>query len=100
MNGRTGSVRKEKEERLQKEARELQKRISGKDCSCQGQHGGEGKLFGSITAAAVAEKLSSQYSASIDKRDIRMPETVKQDGSLPFTVKLYPGIEAGNEAAG
>lgn len=86
--------KKKKEERLQKEARELQKRISGKTVHVRASMGEKGKLFGSITAAAVAEKLSSQYSASIDKRDIRMPETVKQTGSYPFTVKLYPGIEA------
>ena len=86
--------KKKKEERLQKEARELQKRLSGKTVRVSASMGEKGKLFGSITTAAVAENLVSQYSASIDKRDIRMPETVKQTGSYPFTVKLYTGIEA------
>ncbi|MDD2452349.1 MAG: 50S ribosomal protein L9 [Synergistaceae bacterium] len=86
--------KKKKEERLQKEARELQKRLSGKTVRVRASMGEKGKLFGSITTAAVAENLVSQYSASIDKRDIRMPETVKQTGSYPFTVKLYTGIEA------
>jgi len=86
--------KKKKEERLQKEARELQKRLSGKTVRVGASMGEKGKLFGSITAAVVAENLVSQYAASIDKRDIRMPETVKQTGSYPFIVKLYPGIEA------
>lgn len=88
------AARKRKDEKMKREAEELQKKISGKVVKVKASAGEKGKLFGSVTAAAVAENLASQHSASVDRRDVRMPETVKQTGSYPFTVRLYPGVEA------
>ena len=88
------SAKKKKDEKLKNEARELQKRLSGKVVRIRASTGETGKLFGSVTAAAVAENLAAQHSASVDKRDIRMPDTVKQTGNYTFTVRLHPGVEA------
>lgn len=88
------AAKKKKDEKLKTEARELQKRLSGKVVRIRASTGETGKLFGSVTAAAVAENLASQHSATVDKRDIRMPDTVKQTGSYSFTVRLYTGVEA------
>jgi large subunit ribosomal protein L9 len=88
------AAKKKKDEKLKNEALELQKRLSGKVVRIRASTGEKGKLFGSVTAAAVAENLAAQHSASVDKRDIRMPDTVKQTGNYTFTVRLYPGIEA------
>ena len=88
------AAKKKKDEKLKNEALELQKRLSGKVVRVRASTGEKGKLFGSVTAAAVAENLAAQHSASVDKWDIRMPDTVKQTGNYTFTVRLYPGIEA------
>lgn len=88
------AAKKKKDEKLKTEALELQKRLSGKVVRIRASTGETGKLFGSVTAAAVAENLASQHSATVDKRDIRMPDTVKQTGSYSFTVRLYTGVEA------
>ena len=51
-------------------------------------------IFGSVTSAQVADALSAQYGTAIDKKDIRLDDTIKQIGSYAFKIKLYPGIDA------
>ncbi len=85
--------KKKRELRLENEAREQQKRLSGKAVRVKASIGEKGRLFGSVTAAAVAEGISSQLSVTVDKKQLRMPESVKQEGSYPFSLRLYPGIE-------
>ncbi len=55
------SAKKKKDEKLKNEARELQKRLSGKVVRIRASTGETGKLFGSVTAAAVAENLAAQH---------------------------------------
>lgn len=85
--------KKKKEEKLKKEAQEIQKRLSGKTVRVKVSAGEKGKLFGSVTAASVAENIAAQLSVSVEKRDIRMPEVVKQTGTYSFIVRLHSGIE-------
>ncbi|MDD3915780.1 MAG: 50S ribosomal protein L9 [Synergistaceae bacterium] len=88
------AARKKKEVRLEKEARELQKKLSGRAVKVKASIGEKGRLFGSITAANVAESIASQLAVEVEKKNLRMPESVKQIGSYSFTVRLHPGIEA------
>ncbi len=89
-----GEAKVRREKKLKAEAEELRKRLSGKAVRIKVSTGETGKLFGSVTAADVAEGLASQHSAEVDKRDVRIADAVKQTGSYPFTVRLYPGVEA------
>ena len=88
------AARKKKEVRLEKEARELQKKLSGRAVKVKASIGEKGRLFGSITAANVAESIVSQLAVEVEKKNLRMPESVKQIGSYSFTVRLHPGREA------
>lgn len=85
--------KKNKEEKLKNEAAETGKKLSGKTVRVQVSAGEKGKLFGSVTAANVAENIASQLGITVDKRDIRLAETVKQTGSYPFFIRLHAGIE-------
>jgi large subunit ribosomal protein L9 len=86
--------KKKKEARLEKEAREFQKILSGRAVKIKASTGEKGRLFGSVTAANVAESIAAQLSVRVEKKSLRMPEMVKQVGSYQFSVRLYPGIEA------
>ena len=44
--------------------------------------------------AAVAEALGAQFGCSVDKKDIKLDDSIKQAGSFAFKIKLYPGIDA------
>ena len=86
---------KAKDDKARAEAQELQAKLQGKGITIEGKAGENGKLFGSITAAQIAEALEAQHGLhSIDKRDIKLDETVKSGGNFKFSVKLYPGIGA------
>ena len=86
---------KAKDDKARQEALELQKTLQGKSVSIEGRAGENGKLFGSITPAQVAEALAAQHGLKdFDKRDVKLDETVKSAGNYKFSLKLYPNIQA------
>lgn len=69
------------------------RRIEGKTIRIAAKAGQNGKLFGSVTAKEIAEKLKSEFGIDIDKRKITVEE-IKSFGTYEFEVKLYSGISA------
>lgn len=55
--------------------------------------GTEGRLFGSVTAADVAEAVQAQTGVDLDRRKIHMDEPIKSLGSHEVPVKLHPDVE-------
>ncbi len=86
---------KAKDDKNRQEALELQKKLQGKTVSVEGRAGDNGKLFGSITPAQIAEALEIQHGLKdFDKRNIKLDEAVKSAGSYVFSLKLYPNVQA------
>ncbi len=57
--------------------------------------GGEnGKLFGSITSADIADKVKQQSGADIDKKKIQLDAPIKQVGTFEVPVKLFHEVNA------
>jgi large subunit ribosomal protein L9 len=55
--------------------------------------GEEGKLFGSVTVAQIAELLAGR-GIELDRRRIDLPEPIKTAGDHPVTVKLHRDVNA------
>ena len=55
--------------------------------------GTEGRLFGSVTAADVAEAVQAQTGVDLDRRKIHLDEPIKSLGSHEVPVKLHPDVE-------
>ena len=55
--------------------------------------GEEGKLFGSVTAADIAEALSSQAGVSVDRRDVHLDEPIRSVGTHEVTVHLHAEVD-------
>jgi len=55
--------------------------------------GTEGRLFGSVTAADVAEAVAAQAGVSLDRRRVELPEPIKTLGSHDVGVKLHSEVE-------
>ena len=86
---------KAKDEKNRQEALELQKKLEGKSITIEGRAGDNGKLFGSITPAQIADALSAQHGLKdFDKRNIKLDEAVKSAGNYKFSLKLYPNVQA------
>jgi large subunit ribosomal protein L9 len=55
--------------------------------------GEEGKLFGSVTAADVAEAVSSQAGVSLDRKDVHLDEPIRSIGTHEVRVHLFPEVD-------
>jgi large subunit ribosomal protein L9 len=57
--------------------------------------GAEGRLFGSVTTADIAEAVEAQTGAVLDRRRIVLAEPIKSLGSHVVPVRLHADVEAG-----
>jgi large subunit ribosomal protein L9 len=55
--------------------------------------GEEGKLFGSVTAADIAEAVTAQVGVTVDRRDVHLEEPIRSIGTHEVRVKLFPEVE-------
>ncbi|MBI4306702.1 MAG: 50S ribosomal protein L9, partial [Chloroflexi bacterium] len=55
--------------------------------------GPTGKLYGSVTSAAVAEKLKEMTGRDVDRRGIRLPAPVRELGQHKVHVRLHEDAE-------
>jgi large subunit ribosomal protein L9 len=99
----TPAALKEAEARLQKgktqegldraKLAELASLIEGKEIHFEARVGTGDRLFGSITAADIAEQLSQATGFSLDKRKIDMDKPLRQAGSHEVIVRLAKDLE-------
>ena len=76
-----------------KAANEIKEKLDGKTYAFTAKAGANGKIFGSVTAKDVAEKVNADLGTSIDKRKISMQD-IKAFGTVQAEVKVYQGIVA------
>jgi large subunit ribosomal protein L9 len=86
-------ISKLKKDKKEKEAGEMAQKLSGLSCEFKVHVGDQGKLYGSITALDIAEKLRDQ-GYSIDKRKVQLPEPFRNLGEYVVKVKLAQGVES------
>ena len=67
---------------------ELAQQIEGKEIRFKARMGAGERLFGSITAADVAEELSRAIGSVIDKKKIDIEKSLRKTGSYEVAVKL------------
>jgi large subunit ribosomal protein L9 len=94
----TPTVIKQVESKLEKEKLEesidrsklveLAQQIEGKEIRFKARMGAGERLFGSITAADIAEELSRAIGSVIDKKKIDIGESLRKTGSHEVAVKL------------
>jgi len=65
-------------------------RVQGAVVTLLQRAGPTGRLYGSVTNAAIAESLSQQVSHVIDRRTIALGEAIRQTGEYPVKVRLGP----------
>lgn len=65
--------------------------IEGTSVTFKARAGEEGKLFGSITAADIAEKLAEQ-GVEVDRRQIVLDEPIKALGVVSVPIRLHAEV--------
>jgi large subunit ribosomal protein L9 len=53
----------------------------------------DGKLFGSVAAAQIADAVKKQTSVTLDAKTIVLPEHIKTTGEHDVTVKLHSDVQ-------
>jgi large subunit ribosomal protein L9 len=82
------AVKTRKVERQEKELQSLADKISAQTLHFEARAGEGGRLFGSVTAADIAEKLSAQIKEEIDRRKVVMGEPIRTSGEHTVSVHL------------
>lgn len=89
--------RERAEERAKKEYLEARRRasqIEGASVTFHARAGEEGKLFGSVTSADIADRLNEKdVDFEIDRKDVLLDEPLKQLGAFMVSVKLHGDVE-------
>lgn len=86
-------IKMEKEERIRRKSESILKELKKKVYKIPVKAGGAGKLFGSLTGAIIAEKLSKLTGIEIDKRWIKLEKPLKELGKYKIEVKLPGGVK-------
>jgi large subunit ribosomal protein L9 len=86
---------REAREAREREAAEAQAAVlRGARLEISARAGEGGKLFGSVTAADIADALRAQKGVEVDRRKIGLDEPVKELGEVEVVVKLHTEVEA------
>ncbi|GAC1303779.1 MAG: 50S ribosomal protein L9 [Vulcanimicrobiaceae bacterium] len=75
-------------------AEALGKQLEGLQLSVPAKAGGNGKLFGAVTNANVADAIHAALGVEIDRHKIEVPENIKSLGSYPVEIRLGKNIIA------
>lgn len=75
------------------EAKELTSRLNGLTVTVRAKTGGQGRLFGAVTAKEVAQALHDEHGFDIDKRKLVM-ENIKEMGEYTVQVKVFAEMSA------
>jgi large subunit ribosomal protein L9 len=76
------------------QARELARIIESKPLSVPARAGGNGKLFGTITNAQIAEAIQRSFDIALDRHKIELKTPIKAVGTYPVEVKLGNNVTA------
>jgi len=76
------------------DAKSLAERLETSKLAVKAKAGGNGKLFGAVTNADVADAIHTALAVEIDKHKIEIKSQIKALGSFPVEVKLHKNVVA------
>lgn len=83
-----------KQQRIEEAAETLAKELETVTLTFKAKAGESGKLYGSVTAAHIAEALSAKMGMEFDKRKIDLEDSLKELGTHQVRIKLAPAVTA------
>jgi large subunit ribosomal protein L9 len=103
MKATAGGVRQAEAMRRNREAREVRDRahaealaqkLAAMRIEVKARAGEGGKLFGSVTAADIADAVLAQAEVELDRRRIGLADPLKELGPAEVPVRLHTDVEA------
>lgn len=93
---RLALIRKEREEKLKADldvCRQRAQKLAGVSCTITVKAGEDNKLFGSVTAANIADALKAQ-GVEVDRHAILLSAPIRELGVVDVKIRLHPEVEA------
>lgn len=81
------------EAKRQAEMADIATRLNGTEITIKARAGAEDKLFGSVTAADIAEELHKVTGIEVDKRKVVLADPIKQLGNFEVDIKVARDVE-------
>jgi len=83
----------QQEKEIKAQAEELAKKIRSISVTLETNAGDDGKLFGSVTPSHV-QALLAKEDISIDKKDIRIAQSIRKVGAYEVEIRCYTNLKA------
>ena len=80
--------------RTLRDMKALGEQLEGQQVNVEMRAGSSGRLYGSVTNAIVAERLSELTDREIDRRVVEMAEPIREIGMHEISVRVHPEVEA------
>lgn len=80
---------------LDEQAQQLVGRLQGQTLVCAVRVGEQGRLYGSVTNADIAEKAGEILGEELDRRRVLLPEVIRQVGVYTVPLRLSRNVTAG-----
>ena len=74
--------------------------LSGTTITITARAAAEGRLFGSVTTADIADALAAQTGAVVDRRKVQLAEPLKSVGTHTVPVQLHADVERRRDRRG
>lgn len=92
FESRRADLEKKANEQL-KGAQERAEKLEGQKVEIAAKAGVDGRLFGSVTNADIAEALTKSTGIQVKKAEVRMPQgPIKHIGEFPIVVALHSDV--------
>ena len=87
-------ARSAREVKSLEEAQQVRAALEGTKVTLQAKAGANGRLFGAITTADVAEAVAKVGGPKVDRRKVELQQPIKSLGDYSVLVRLHPEVQA------
>jgi large subunit ribosomal protein L9 len=79
--------------KAQAEAQAVADKLTTQPITVRARVGEEGRLFGSVTGADLAEEIGRQTGVDVDRHDVHLAEPIRSVGVHEVRVHLFEGVD-------
>jgi large subunit ribosomal protein L9 len=76
------------------EAQQVRATLEGATVTLPAKAGANGRLFGAVTTADVADAVAKVGGPQVDRRKVELPQPIKSLGEYTVLVRLHPEVQA------
>jgi large subunit ribosomal protein L9 len=88
------NARSSREIRSLEEAQQVRATLESTKVTLPAKAGANGRLFGAVTTADVAEAVAKVGGPKVDRRKVELPQPIKSLGDYSVLVRLHPEVQA------